>query len=110
MFESDLLSPYKRLIPIEVLGHRVEVPENNSLLRCFQFLSMETISYGDFCWNGDCTHCQFWYHEPGQTESQDRTALSCRFTVREGMVVTRLSHFVELEGINRPAPPAAGEE
>ena len=99
--ESDLLDPYERLVPIEILGHSVEVPENNRLLRCFQFLSINTISYGDFCWNGDCTHCQFWYHEEGQTEEQDRTALSCRFQVREGMVITRLSGHVELEGINK---------
>ena len=105
--ESDLLEPYERLVEIEVLGRRVEVPEKNTLLRCFQFLSIHTISYGDFCWNGDCTNCQVWYHEAGQTDSQDRTALSCRFQVREGLVVTRVSRFVELEGINRPASAAA---
>jgi hypothetical protein len=110
VFESDLLNPYERLVEVEVLGRRVRVPENNSLLRCFQFLSVETVSYGDFCWNGECTHCQFWYHAPGETEAQDRTALSCRFTVREGLVVTRLSHFIELEGINRPAAHATRDE
>ena len=98
--ESDLLDPYEKLVPIEVLGRRVEVPEKNSLLRCFQFLSMNTISYGDFCWNGDCTNCQFWYHEEGQTEEQDRTALSCRFRVTEGLVVTRLSPHVRIRGVN----------
>jgi hypothetical protein len=102
LIESDLLDPYEKLVSIEILGRRVEVPENNTLLRCFQFLSIETISYGDFCWNGDCTHCQFWYHEAGQSgNADDKTALSCRFVVREGMVVTKLSHFVELEGINK---------
>ena len=99
--ESDLLDPYDKLISIEILGQRVEVPENNRLLRCFQYLSMGTISYGDFCWNGDCTHCQFWYHEAGQTEGQDRTALSCRFNVREDIVITKVSHHIELEGINK---------
>ncbi|HVF57988.1 MAG TPA: hypothetical protein VM934_17690, partial [Pyrinomonadaceae bacterium] len=87
MFESDLLDPYEKLIAIEVLGRSVEVPEKNRLLRCFQFLSVNTISYGDFCWNGDCTNCQFWYHEKGQTEASDKTALSCRFDVREGIVI-----------------------
>ena len=101
MFESDLLDPYEKLIVIEVLGQSVEVPEKNRLLRCFQFLSVNTISYGDFCWNGDCTNCQFWYHERGQTEASDKTALSCRFDVREGIVITRLSPHVEIEGINK---------
>jgi hypothetical protein len=101
--ESDLFDPYDRLVSIEILGHRREVPERNTVLRCFQFLSMQTISYGDFCWNGDCTNCQIWYREPGERDSPDKTALACRALVREGMVITRLSSFVELEGINRRA-------
>jgi len=101
VIESDLLEPYERLVAIEVLGRRVEVPERNRLLRCFQFLSLETISYGDFCWNGDCTNCQVWYHDAGETRAQDRTALSCRFDVRDGLVVTRLSPHIVIEGINK---------
>ena len=101
MMDSDLYEPYERLITIEILGKRVEVPENNRLLRCFQYLSMHTISYGDFCWNGECTNCQIWYHREGQTEADDRPALSCRMEVTEGLVITRMSHCVELEGINK---------
>lgn len=99
--DSDLLDPYERLVTIEVLGRRVEVPEKNQLLRCFQFLSINTISYGDFCWNGECTNCQVWYHTEGQTAAQDKPALACRQEVIDGMVITKLSRFVELEGINR---------
>ena len=108
--DSDLLDPYEKLIGIEILGKRVEVPEKNRLLRCFQYLSMQTISYGDFCWNGDCTNCQVWYHTEGQTEADDRTALSCRTEVREGMVITRMNSCVELYGINkkRPGPETRG--
>jgi hypothetical protein len=102
--DSDLLEPYEKLIEIEILGKRVCVPENNRLLRCFQYLSMQTISYGDFCWNGDCTNCQIWYHMEGETESDNRTALSCRTEAREGMVITRLNNCVELSGINQKSP------
>ena len=98
-FDPDLFAPYERLVEIEVLGRRVRVPERNRLLRCFQYLSIETISYGDFCWNGDCTNCQFWYHEEGQTGAQDKTALACRFDVREGLVVTRLTPHVRIKGV-----------
>ncbi len=70
-FDSDLFDPYEKLVTVEILGRRAEVPERNRLLRCFQFLSLDSISYGDFCWNGDCTNCQFWYHERGETEAQD---------------------------------------
>ena len=99
--ESDLLDPYEQLVDIEVLGKRAQVPEKNRLLRCFQYLSINTISYGDFCWNGDCTNCQVWYHMRGQTEANDKPALACRLEVIEGMVITALSRFIELEGLTR---------
>ena len=100
-FDPDLFDPYDRLVEIEVLVRRVRVPERNRLLRCFQYLSIETISYGDFCWNGDCTNCQFWYHEEGQITTQDKTALACRFDAREGLVVTRLDPHVCIKGITK---------
>lgn len=99
--ESDLLDPYEKLVPIEILGQRIEVPEKNRLLRCFQYLSLKTISYGDFCWNGECTNCQIWYHLEGQTEADDRPGLACRMEVMEGMVITKLNSFIQLEGINK---------
>src|SRR3954470_14645628 len=93
---ADLLDPYEKLISLEIVGKQVQVPERNRLLRCFQYLSIETISYGDFCWNGDCTNCQFRYREEGR----EKTALACRFDVREGLVVTRLSPHVRIKGVN----------
>lgn len=101
MMDSDLFDAYEKLIEIEILGQRVSVPENNHLLRCFQFLSMKTISYGDFCWNGECTNCQIWYRRAGEDEAQDKPALACRTKVFEGMVITKLNHFVKIEGLTK---------
>lgn len=98
---SELLDPYEKLITIEVLGEHVQVPEKNRLLRCFQYLSIKTISYGDFCWNGECTNCQIWCHDVGQTEADDKPILSCRAEVAEGMVITKLSQFIKLDGISK---------
>jgi hypothetical protein len=95
---ADLLDPYEKLISVEIVGREVGVPEKNRLLRCFQYLSINTISYGDFCWNGDCTNCQVWYHRKGQDAASDRPGLSCRMECEEGMVITRLSPFIKLEG------------
>jgi hypothetical protein len=100
--DSDLFQPYEKLVTIEILGHRVEVPENNTLLRCFQYLSLATISYGDFCWNGECTNCQVWFRpDPANPDSADKPVLSCRTRVVEGMVITRMSPGVVIEGITR---------
>ena len=99
--DNDLLDPYEKLIQIEVLGTRVEVPEKNRLLRCFQFLSLRTISYGDFCWNGDCTNCQVWYHTDEPANGCDKPGLSCRMDVIEGMTITSMSPFIKIEGITK---------
>ena len=98
---NDLLDPYERLLRIEVLGKQVEVPEKNRLLRCFQYLSLNSISYGDFCWNGDCTNCQIWYHTEEQTTDSDRPVLACRLEVIEGMTITSVTPFINIEGITK---------
>ena len=99
--DNDLLDPYERLVTIEILGKRVEVPEKNRLLRCFQYLSLNTISYGDFCWNGDCTNCQVWYHTEEEIGDNGKPSLACRMDVIEGMKITSMSPFIKLEGITK---------
>lgn len=110
MIDNDLFEPYEKLIRVELLGRRVEVPENNTLLRCLQFLSPRGLVYGDLCWNGDCGNCQFWYREEGQADGEEKTALACRFRVREGLRLTRLTSSIRLDGAAREShgePPAA---
>lgn len=82
--------PYERLVRITVLGKSFEVPEKNMLLRCFQYLSPETIPYGRFCWNQECQTCRVSYRVPG-LQDEPRPVLSCKVIVREGMEITELS-------------------
>lgn len=89
----DIFQPFEKLIEIEILGTKYMVPENNSLLRCFQFLSMESISYGDFCWNGECLNCQVWL----QNGDKEKAVISCRMNAAEGMKVVRLAEDIELD-------------
>jgi len=88
----DIFTPYEKLIDIEILGDLHSVPENNSLLRCFQFLAMENISYGDFCWNGECLNCQVWL----QQSDKEKAVMACRTTVSEGMKIVRLADGIDL--------------
>ncbi len=82
---KDIFVPFDRLVKIEICGKTVEVPENNELLRCFQFLNVEMISMGDFCWNGSCANCQVWV----ETDNGEKPVLSCRTKVEEGMKLVR---------------------
>ena len=85
---EGLFESFEELVEIRICRNRMMVPKNNKLLRCFQYLKMDAVSVGDYCWNGECTNCQIWYQsEDGEVKS----ALSCRLYVRPGMVITRLS-------------------
>lgn len=89
---KDILEPFEKLIEIEICGKIVEVPENNHLLRCFQFLNLEVISMGDFCWNGDCANCQVWI----ETDLGEKPVLSCRTKVAEKMKIVRKADEIVL--------------
>ena len=88
----DIFTRYEKLIEIDILGARYSVPENNSPLRCFQFLAMEHISYGDFCWNGECLNCQVWL----QQGDKEKAVIACRTTVTEGMQIVRIAEGIDL--------------
>ena len=90
---SDALQPYERLVEIDVLGEKREVPENNSLLRCFQFLSPDTVSYSDLCWNGTCMDCQVVI----RNGDKDKPVLACRTDVKDGMQIVAVAPAIELE-------------
>lgn len=89
---KDAFEPFEKLVEVEICGEKREVPENNSLLRCFQFLSVETVSYGDFCWNGDCLNCKVLI----QKEDKEKAVISCRTKVEQGMKIIQLSDEIKL--------------
>ena len=38
---SEPFRPYEKLVEISLMGKKFQVPERNSLLRCFQFISQK---------------------------------------------------------------------
>lgn len=86
---TTLLRPYEKLVKITLLGGEAEVPENNTLLRCLQYLAPEGVSYGRFCWNEDCQYCRVSYDLGEGTPT--RAALACKLLVEEGMRVKEVT-------------------
>lgn len=86
---TQVFRPYERLIEIKVLGKTFQVPEKNTILRCFQYISPETIPYGRFCWNQDCQYCRVAGKLPDEDRPHD--LLSCKFLVSPGMEITEIS-------------------
>ena len=88
---NPLFRDYEKLVEIAVLGKKFQVPEKNTCLRVFQYISPETIPYGRFCWNQECQLCRVAYTMEGQPDQRPRTALSCKVLVAAGMQITELS-------------------
>jgi len=86
---ASLLDPWEKMIRIKVLGTDLTIPENNTLLRCFQHLYPETVSYGKFCWNDECGNSEFRYRLP--SDLQVRVERACRFVPTEGIEIVELS-------------------
>ena len=83
----EIFVPYESLIEVEILGRLYRVPENNSILRCLQYLDMEEISQADLCWNGDCLNCQVWVQKDGK----EKAVIACRTNAADGMKIIRIS-------------------
>jgi hypothetical protein len=86
---SSPYRPYERLVEITVQGKTFQVPEKNTILRCFQFISPETIPYGRFCWNQECQYCKVSCRLPDDTEN--RPMLACKFIVSAGLAIHELT-------------------
>ena len=92
MQRDEMFEPYERLVKITICGQERAVPENNSILRALQYLDMETISYGDFCWNGECINCQVWI----KSGNKEKAVIACRTNVSDGMEIVKLSEGMEI--------------
>jgi len=87
--EIPLYRPYTKLIEITVRGKKFQIPENQLLLRAFQFLCPDTIPYGRYCWNEECQYCRVTVKRPGAAKATQ--ALSCKLMAEEGLEVHELA-------------------
>jgi len=93
MTEPEIFEPYEKLIEIDLCGKRRLVPENNSILRCLQFLDMESVSDSELCWNGDCMECQVWI----RNGEKEKSVIACRTKAEEGMEIIQLSDSLRFD-------------
>lgn len=91
---GEVFRHFERLVEIKIMGKPFQVPEKNTLLRCFQYLSPETIPYGRFCWNQECQYCRVVAKLPDEAEAHE--LLSCKFLVSSGLEVIEVSDELRL--------------
>jgi len=89
----DILEPYEQLIEISVCGELQQVPENNTILRCLQYLHTEAVSDSELCWNGDCLECQVWI----KNGEKEKAVIACRTNAEPGMDIIRISDNIVLD-------------
>lgn len=74
-----------------VLGHRFAAVTGEILLRCLERGAGRPIAEGNYCWTGECGHCEVRVSSPcGPT-----TAMACVLLVRDGLEVVALSRYLE---------------
>jgi hypothetical protein len=86
--DYSAFQPFSRLIEISLLGSAVRVPENNTLLRGFQFLEPK-LPFGPWCWNGDCGSSRVSWR--ASRDENFRAGLACQIPATEGMEIEKLS-------------------
>jgi len=86
---ESLYDPFDRLVEIQIESKRFHVPENNTLLRCVQFLVDQDVVLSRFCWNDECGNCEFTYTTPASPEG--RRGRGCQLIVEEGMILLELT-------------------
>ena len=87
---DEIFEPYDRLIDVKICGNTYQLPENNTILRGFQFLKPRDTSEGEFCWNGECINCQVWV----RNGEKEKMVIACRTNVAEGMEIVRVGETI----------------
>jgi hypothetical protein len=87
MDNYEMFETFDRLIPVDLCGKRVIMPENNTILRGLQFIELDAVSEGEFCWNGECLNCQVWV----RNGEKEKGVIGCRTNVQDGMSILRVS-------------------
>ena len=86
-WNEGIFNRFEKLIEITVCGVQFNVPENNNLLRGFQYARANALMRGNYCWNGDCVNCLVWIdNKDGSSKS-----LACRTEATHGLVISALS-------------------
>lgn len=90
---TEILEPYEKLVSISILGRECRVPENNTILRCLQFLDPENVSDAELCWNGECLDCMV---ELAASNGATKRVIACRTLAENGMEIIGLSAVIDL--------------
>ena len=105
-YNVPLYRPFEKLISITIRGKKFDIPENQILLRAFQYLCPETIPFGRYCWNEECQYCRVIIRKPGSDKISQ--ALSCKLMAEEGLEVVQVAPELQWN-LSQLFPPSTPE-
>lgn len=90
--DLNLYGAYQMLLPIWVEGEPAFVPENNSVLRCLQYLELKENSvrmdWGRYCWNNTKGCCEMEYRAGADRAST--VGRACQVRAISGLEILQL--------------------
>ncbi len=88
------MPPKREQVRILVAGLSLDVVEGQPLLRCFEAFAADRVGQGNYCWNGECGHCEVTYDS---RSASARVAMACSLPVFDGLRVTGLSRYLQTD-------------
>ena len=79
---------------IDVCGARYDLTAGEPVLRGLARLVGRALAEGNYCWTGECGHCEVAYE---LADGRRRTAMSCLLAATDGLRVTGLSPYLWLD-------------
>jgi hypothetical protein len=93
---EGVLEPWSRKVEIRIGGDAYQVPENQDVIRIFQYLgALDRVAFfaGHYCWNATCNNCIFTYKDPVTGAAVTKRA--CQTRVFDGLEVLALPKDVQ---------------
>jgi len=93
---EGVLEPWSKKVAIHIAGVAHMVPENQDVIRIFQYLGLlDRLSFhaGTYCWNATCNNCIFTYRDPATGAAITKRA--CQTRLFEGLEVLALPKDVK---------------
>lgn len=79
-------------VTIQVVGSALRVAAGSTLLEALAATSHDGLAQGNYCWEGECAHCEATVRGRGDAL---HSVLACRLHVASGLEVTALSRYLE---------------
>lgn len=78
---------------VDVCGTAFVAIRGEPLLRGLERAIGRTIAEGNYCWTGECGHCEVVYESGGR----ERSSMACLLPASDGLRVTGLSPYLRVD-------------